>query len=171
MTTPEPATADTDITPPATTQPDALWIERVGTRRYTAHNGRGAQVEIGSIEHDGRFTPGELLKVALAGCTGLTSDASFARRLGDGYRAAIHVSGAKDVDEDRYPELAERLELDLSGLDEDARARLLTVVNRAIEQTCTVGRTITRGTEVTLQIVDTATGVVIEDAAERSPAT
>ncbi|CAJ1500607.1 OsmC family protein [[Mycobacterium] kokjensenii] len=129
-----------------------LWVERTGTRRYTGRSSRGAQVLIGSEDVDGVFTPGELLKIALAACSGLSSDAPLARRLGDDYAATIRVSGAADRDRERYPLLEEVLELDLSGLDDADRQRLLTVVHRAIDQVCTVGRTLKSGTEVRFEV-------------------
>ena len=130
----------------------ALWIERTGTRRYVGYSERGGVVQIGGAQEDETFTPGELLKIALAACTGLSSDAAFARRLGDDYPATIHVSGVKDADEDRYPTLVERLEVDLSALDAAARERLITVVTRAVDQACTVGRTLKAGATVELNI-------------------
>jgi uncharacterized OsmC-like protein len=131
-----------------------LWVERTATRRYTGHSSRGAQVLIGSEDVDGVFTPGELLKIALAACSGMSSDAPLARRLGDDYPATVHVSGPADRDQERYPLLEETLELDLSALDEAEKQRLLTVVNRAIDATCTVGRTLKSGTEVRFEIQD-----------------
>ena len=131
-----------------------LWVERTGTRRYTGHSSRGARVLIGSEDVDGVFTPGELLKIALAACSGMSSDAPLARRLGDGYAATIRVSGAADREQERYPLLEEILELDLSSLDDDDRQRLLTVVHRAIDQVCTVGRTLQSGTEVRFEVAD-----------------
>ena len=86
-----------------------LWVERTGIRRYTGRSDRGAEVLIGSVTDDGVFTPGELLKIALAGCSGLSSDEPLRRRLGDDYAATIRVSGQADRDEERYPDLAETL--------------------------------------------------------------
>lgn len=135
-----------------------LWVERTGTRRYTGRSSRGAQVLVGSEDVDGVFTPGELLKIALAACSGMSSDAPLARRLGDDYPATIRVSGPADRDQERYPLLEETLELDLSGLDpgldEAETQRLLTVVRRAIDQVCTVGRTLQSGTEVRFEVTD-----------------
>ncbi|OBJ87813.1 hypothetical protein A5656_31190 [Mycobacterium gordonae] len=131
-----------------------LWVERTGTRRYTGHSSRGAQVLIGSEDVDGVFTPGELLKIALAACSGMSSDQPLARRLGDDYRAVVKVSGAADRDNEVYPLLEEKLELDLSGLTEQEKERLITVVNRAIDAVCTVGRTLKSGTTVTFEVVD-----------------
>ncbi|MEO8814638.1 MAG: OsmC family protein [Mycobacterium sp.] len=131
-----------------------LWVERTGVRRYTGRSSRGAQVLIGSEDVTDVFTPGELLKIALAACSGMASDAGLARRLGDDYPATITVSGLADREQERYPLLTETLELDLSSLTEAETQRLLTVVQRAIDATCTVGRTLKSGTEVNFAIAD-----------------
>ena len=129
-----------------------LWVERTGTRRYTGYSSRGAQVLVGSEDVDGVFTPGELLKIALAACSGMSSDEPLARRLGDDYQAVVRVSGAADREQERYPLLEESLELDLSGLSEQERERLLVVVNRAVDLVCTVGRTLKSGTTVNFEV-------------------
>ena len=64
---------------------------------------------IGSEDVDGVFTPGELLKIALAACSGMASDVPLARRLGDDYRSVIRVSGAADREQERYPLLEETM--------------------------------------------------------------
>lgn len=131
-----------------------LWVERTGTRRYTGRSSRGAQVLIGSEDVAGVFTPGELLKIALAACSGMSSDAVLARRLGDDYPATIQVCGPADREQERYPLLEETLELDVAALDDTEKQRLLTVVHRAVDQVCTVGRTLQAGTEVRFEIKD-----------------
>jgi uncharacterized OsmC-like protein len=131
-----------------------LWVERTGTRRYTGHSSRGAEVLIGSEDVDGVFTPGELLKIALAACSGMSSDHPLARRLGDDYQATIRVSGDADRDQEIYPLLEETLEVDLSGLDDAEKTRVPTVVQRAIDQVCTVGRTVKSGTKITFEVAD-----------------
>jgi uncharacterized OsmC-like protein len=95
-----------------------------------------------------------LMKIALAACSGMSSDAPLTRRLGDDYKTNINVSGPADREQERYPLLEEHMELDLSGLPEDEVARLLTVVERAIDQVCTVGRTLKSGTKVTFEVSD-----------------
>ncbi|HEX7426130.1 MAG TPA: OsmC family protein, partial [Mycobacterium sp.] len=125
-----------------------LWVERTGVRRYTGHSSRGAEVLVGSEDVEGVFTPGELMKIALAACSGMSSDEPLRRRLGDDYQTTIKVSGPADREQERYPLLEEKLEVDLSGLSDDEVARLLTVVVRAIDQVCTVGRTLKTGTKV-----------------------
>ena len=129
-----------------------LWVERTGSRRYTGYSSRGAQVLVGSEDVEGVFTPGELLKIALAACSGMSSDQPLARRLGDDYKAVIKVSGDADREREVYPLLEETLELDLSGLSEDDKERLLVVVNRAIDMVCTVGRTLKSGTKITFEV-------------------
>ncbi|KAA0112310.1 OsmC family protein [Mycolicibacterium sp. P1-5] len=131
-----------------------LWVERTGIRRYTGRSSRGAQVLIGSETEEGVFTPGELLKIALAGCSGLSSDQPLRRRLGDEYSAVIRVSGAADREQERYPLLEEKLEIDLSGMSAEEVERLVVVVSRAIDQVCTVGRTLKSGTEVRFEVDD-----------------
>jgi uncharacterized OsmC-like protein len=131
-----------------------LWVERTGVRRYTGRSERGAEVLIASEDVEGAFTPGELMKIALAACSGMSSDQPLRRRLGDDYKATIRVSGPADREQERYPLLEESLEVDLSGLAGDELARLLTVVERAIDQVCTVGRTLKSGTKVTFEVKD-----------------
>jgi uncharacterized OsmC-like protein len=131
-----------------------LWVERTGVRRYTGRSSRGAQVLVGSEDVDGVFTPGELLKIALAACSGMASDAPLARRLGNDYAATVRVTGPPDREREIYPLLEESLEVDLSGLSEEDVARLLIVVNRAVDQTCTVGRTLKEGTTVTFEVTN-----------------
>ena len=129
-----------------------LWVERTGVRRYTGRSSRGAEVLIGSVTDEGVFTPGELMKIALAGCSGLSSDQPLRRRLGDDYQAVIKVSGDADREQERYPLLQETLEVDLSSLSPQELDRLLVVVNRAIDQACTVGRTLKSGTEINFEV-------------------
>lgn len=127
-----------------------LWVERQGSRRYVGHSSRGARVEIGRGGTEGVFTPGELLKIALAACTGMASDFTVSRRLGDDYAATIRVSGDADRELERYPRLDEIYELDLSGLEPAAAERLLTLVRRSVDSACTVGRTLQKGSAVDL---------------------
>jgi uncharacterized OsmC-like protein len=131
-----------------------LWVERTGVRRYTGRSSRGAEVLVGSEDVEGVFTPGELLKIALAACSGMSSDHPLRSRLGDDYQATIEVAGPADREQERYPLLEEKLVIDLSGLSEAERKKLTTVVERSIDKVCTVGRTLKSGTEVTFEISD-----------------
>ena len=140
--------------PIALPRPADTWAERTGPRTYTGHNSRGAEVRMGPAGAGAVFTPGELLRVALAGCCGMSSDLPLARRLGPDYAATVHVRGASDEVEDRYPHLQEEIVVDLSALDGAALERLLTVVQRAVDENCTVGRTLLAGASVDLIVTD-----------------
>jgi uncharacterized OsmC-like protein len=145
QSTPETAADVAPVTPSPT---DPLWVERTGTRTYRGHTARGASVEIGPASAGAVFTPGELLKIALAACAGMSSDTKFARVLGDAYEAVIRVEDAKDMADDRYPVLTEKFEIDLSSLDEATRDKTLLLAQRSIDRACTVGRTLKAGAEV-----------------------
>ncbi len=135
-------------------QPTQLWVERTGPRQYVGRSSRGAEVLIGPAEAGAAFTPGELLRIALAGCGGMTADSAIARRLGPDVAITVRVQGASDPVEDRIPALTEQLIVDMSSLDAAERERLLTVVHRAIDQHCTVARTLKAGASVDVTVVD-----------------
>jgi uncharacterized OsmC-like protein len=134
----------------AAARQDGLWAERVGPRCYTGHNARGAQVRMGPVEAGDVFTPGELLKIALAGCAGMSADHSIARRLGPDVTVTVRVAGPNQ--DERYPALHEDLVVDLSSLEAADRDRVITVIRRAIDRNCTVGRTLEAGATVDLTI-------------------
>ncbi|RYV49929.1 OsmC family protein [Pengzhenrongella frigida] len=139
--------------PPATEiAPPETWAERTGPRTYTGRNSRGAEVLMGPADAGSVFTPGELLKVALAGCCGMSADIPLARRLGPDFAATVRVSGVSDPSDDRYPLLSEELAVDLSSLEGAALERLLTVVQRAVDEHCTVARTLVAGAAVELTV-------------------
>ena len=64
---------------------------------------------MGPVEAGDVFTPGELLKIALAGCAGMSSDHTLARHLGADVPVTVHVAGIKHPGEERYPALHEEL--------------------------------------------------------------
>ncbi|SNS61852.1 Uncharacterized OsmC-related protein [Micrococcales bacterium KH10] len=138
-------TATSPVQPPVT-------VTREGHRSFTGRSSRGGIVAIGDASYPDTFTPGELLKVALAACAGFSAEAAIERRLGEDAAITVTVSGDKDLDADRYPRLNELIELDWSGLDEAAQARLATVITRVIDQACTVGRTLKAGAETTITV-------------------
>jgi len=149
-------TSDSRATPAGSARADGLLAERVGNRCDTGHNARGAKVRMGPADAGDVFTPGELLKIALAGCAGISADHPLARRLGAEVPVTVHVAGPKQQGDERYPALQEELVVDLSGLAGADRDRAVTVVRRAIDRYCTVGRTLERGTTVQLTITEPA---------------
>lgn len=125
----------------------ALFLERQGTRQYVARNARGAELLLG--DGPGRFSPGDLLKIALAGCNAMSSDRRLEIALGEDFRQVIGVSGEYDEDEDRYDSFQVELVQDLSGLQEAERENLERRAAAAIDRSCTIGHTLVRATPYT----------------------
>ncbi|GLZ39569.1 OsmC family protein [Actinokineospora sp. NBRC 105648] len=119
---------------------------RTGEHVFTAHNDRGAEVAIGRAGAPGTFSPVELLLAAAAGCVGITAEELILRRVSTPIAVDatdLRPAGAHELDGVRID-----LGLDLSTLDDEARAALLAVVDRAVAALCTVTRTLKRSTAV-----------------------
>lgn len=132
---------------PAATPTPPLFLERQATRQYIARNGRGAEVLVG--DGPGRFSPGDLLKIALGACNAMSSDVRLQRVLGEAFTQFVGVSGAFDDVNDRYDSFEVELVQDLSGLSEADREALVRRADAAIDRNCTIGHTITRGVTYT----------------------
>ena len=132
--------------------PGSVWVDRVATRQYVGHTQSGVEIPIGLEE--GRVSPGELLKLALIGCAGMSMDHSVARRLGEDFAARLYAHGTSDEKDDRYHEIDETIQLDLSGLEEREREKLAAVIDRVIDAACTIQRTVVPGAEVRHTITD-----------------
>jgi uncharacterized OsmC-like protein len=122
-------------------QPGSVSVVRTGTRTFEGMNERGSTVPIGPADADGHFTPGELLKLALAGCAGMSADRVAARRLGDDFEMTVWAHG-HSRDGNRYAHIDEELLVDLSALEPDERAKLIEIMVKAIERGCTVARSV-----------------------------
>ena len=132
--------------------PGSVSVTRTGPRTYEGLNERGSTVRIGPADAPGTFTPGELLKLALIGCAGMSSDQVAARRLGDDFAVTIWAHGRSDHDENRYRRIEEEFLIDLAGLEPAERAKLIEVMRRAIERRCTVARSVEDSIELTTTI-------------------
>lgn len=144
--------------PVASSSPAAgsVRVDRVGPEHYRGHNGRAAAIPIGLAGVPGRFSPTELLRIALAGCEALAADHVLTRRLGERAEVTIGVHGDHDPAERRLTALDSTITLDLSGLDDAARDQLRTVVTRAVHRYCTVGRTLEHGAPTSVTVRDRA---------------
>ena len=131
--------------------PGSVWADREGTRRLLGRNQRGVEIPIGQGE--GEINPGELLKLALIGCAGMSADLPTGRRLGEDFAMRLWAHGVSDEETNRYTSIEEEIQLDLDGLDPKALARIATVIDRAIEASCTVQRTVVPGTPVRHRIL------------------
>ncbi len=121
--------------------PGSVSVARTGTRTYEGMNERGSTVLIGPREAEGHFTPGELLKLALVGCAGMSADQVAARRLGDDFEMTVWAHGTSN-DENRYTRVDEEFLVDLSMLDEVERAKVIEIMVKAIDRGCTVARSV-----------------------------
>lgn len=128
-----------------------VWADRVATRSLVGSNQRGVTIRIGHGE--GEISPGELLKLALIGCAGMSGDLSIGRRLGEDFPMRLFAHGTSSDETNRYETLREQIQLDLTGLDEEAAQKVRTVAAKAIEVGCTVERTVVPGMPVEHAIV------------------
>lgn len=131
--------------------PGSVWADRVAERTLVGRNQRGVEIRIGHGE--GEINPGELLKLALIGCAGMSSDIPLGRRLGEDFDMRLWAHGTADQEQDRYLSIAEQVQLDLEDLSQDEVKRVVTVFGRAVAAACTVERTIVPGVEVTHTIL------------------
>jgi uncharacterized OsmC-like protein len=130
--------------------PAPVRIRREAPAKFTATNGRGAQISIGRSQDGADFSPVELLMAALGACAGLSADHVVSRRLGEDAAIDVVVEAVKDTEADRLTGVSTRFDLDLASLPEADQATLVKLVTRAVERTCTVSRTVEPGTPVEL---------------------
>ena len=142
-------TEDNIITP---TETNSVWAERTGTRQYLGRNARGAEVRVGM--GPGEFSPGELLKIALATCNTLSADHRLAKALGEDFEANVICATLKNEEEERYSDMDVQIVTDLSGLTPEQLSTLTERVERAIERGCTVGHTLEKGADLRLHLLD-----------------
>ena len=111
-------------------------MQRTGVRQYVARNQDGAEIRIG--HGPGLFSPGDLLKLAIAGCNAMSSDPRLVSRLGDDFAQFVGVSADYDEDADRFTHVEVELVQDLSALDEQEQADLIRRADAAIKRNCTI---------------------------------
>ena len=128
-------------------------VTRSGEHRFVATNERGASVEIGRDGAEGAFTPGELLLAAVAGCSAVTSENLLVRRLGEDAPMTVRADRTKNPeDEHKFAAIEAAFDVDLAAIPENDRAKLVEAVERAIERYCTVSRSVTESTPITLTL-------------------
>ena len=129
-----------------------VWVERNKDGSWDAFSDDGAHLKFGKGR--GVFTPGDLMRVALAGCAALSSQFAVEHTLGEGKGARITVDGTYDADTDAYTAFSEHVDVDAAGADlsdEDA-AKLKERVTRHIEKACTVKHTYVQPTPVDMDV-------------------
>jgi len=125
-----------------------VWVERTGPATYRGVSASGARVLIGRDGAGPVFTPGELLQLALAACSAMSSDARLTLALGPDFQAITQAVPTKHGSDDRYTSFTETMTVDLSGLDAETRAKTEKLALSSIANNCTVGNTIMAGAEV-----------------------
>lgn len=129
-----------------------LWVERNKDGSWDAFSDDGAHIKFGKGR--GVFTPGDLMKIALAGCAALSSQFAIEHTLGDGRGARIVVDGTYDADSDAYINFNEQVVVDATDakLSEEDADKLKERVTRHIEKGCTVKHTYVQETPVRMDV-------------------
>lgn len=129
-----------------------LWVERNKDGSWDAFSNDGAHIKFGKGR--GVFTPGDLMKIALAGCAALSSQFAIEHTLGDGKGARIVVDGTYDADSDAYINFNEQVVVDATDakLSEEDANKLKERVTRHIEKGCTVKHTYVQETPVRMDV-------------------
>lgn len=129
-----------------------LWVERNKDGSWDAFSDDGAHIKFGKGR--GVFTPGDLMKIALAGCAALSSQFAIEHTLGDGKGARIVVDGTYDADSDAYINFNEQVVVDATDakLSEEDANKLKERVTRHIEKGCTVKHTYVQETPVRMDM-------------------
>ena len=129
-----------------------LWVERNKDGSWDAFSDDGAHIKFGKGR--GVFTPGDLMKIALAGCAALSSQFAIEHTLGDGKGAKIVVDGTYDADSDAYINFNEQVAVDATDakLSEEDANKLKERVTRHIEKGCTVKHTYVQETPVRMDV-------------------
>lgn len=129
-----------------------LWVERNKDGSWDAFSDDGAHIKFGKGR--GVFTPGDLMKIALAGCAALSSQFAIEHTLGDGKGARIVVDGTYDADSDAYINFNEQVVVDApdAKLSEEDADKLKERVTRHIEKGCTVKHTYVQETPVRMDV-------------------
>ena len=129
-----------------------LWVERNKDGSWDAFSDDGAHIKFGKGR--GVFTPGDLMKIALAGCAALSSQFAIEHTLGDGKGARIVVDGTYDADSDAYINFNEQVVVDATDakLSEEDANKLKERVTRHIEKGCTVKHAYVQETPVRMDV-------------------
>lgn len=129
-----------------------VWVERNKDGSWDAFNDDGAHIKLGKGK--GLFTPGDLMRVALAGCSALSSQFAVETALGEGKGARVIVDGTYDPERDAYNSFEEHVVVDATdaSLDEADAEKLTKRIDAHIKKGCTVMHTYEQDTPVRMDI-------------------
>lgn len=131
-----------------------IWVERLEDGSWQAQSDDGATLKFGKGE--GQFSPVELMQIALAGCTALSSQYAVEHALGEGKGARVLVNGTYDPEEGTYLRFQEDVTVDATSakpaLNDENAKELKERMERHINKGCTVKHTLERGTQVRVTV-------------------
>lgn len=131
-----------------------IWVERLEDGSWQAQSDDGATLKFGKGE--GQFSPVELMQIALAGCTALSSQYAVEHALGEGKGARVLVNGTYDPEEGTYLRFQEDVTVDATSakpaLNDENAKELKERMERHINKSCTVKHTLERGAQVRVTV-------------------
>ena len=131
-----------------------IWVERLEYGSWQAQSDDGATLKFGKGE--GQFSPVELMQIALAGCTALSSQYAVEHALGEGKGARVLVNGTYDPEEGTYLRFQEDVTVDATSakpaLNDENAKELKERMERHINKGCTVKHTLERGAQVRVTV-------------------
>lgn len=131
-----------------------IWVERLEDGSWQAQSDDGATLKFGKGE--GQFSPVELMQIALAGCTALSSQYAVEHALGEGKGARVLVNGTYDPEEGTYLRFQEDVTVDATSakpaLNDENAKELKERMERHINKGCTVRHTLERGAQVRVTV-------------------
>jgi putative redox protein len=132
----------------------AVTVQRAGAGIYTAANGRGGQVTMGTGAGTD-FTPVELMLAAIGGCTGIDVDVVTSRRAEpEAFEVAVNADKIKDAGGNLVTgiEVTYQVRFPAGEAGDAARAVLPDIVRKSHDRLCSVGRTIESGTPIATRV-------------------
>lgn len=131
-----------------------IWVERLEDGSWQAQSDDGATLKFGKGE--GQFSPVELMQIALAGCTALSSQYAVEHALGEGKGARVLVNGTYDPEEGTYLRFQDDVTVDATSakpaLNDENAKELKERMERHINKGCTVKHTLERGAQVRVTV-------------------
>lgn len=129
-------------------------VHRTAAGRYEAVNARGGRLPLG-IGEDETFTPVEALLAAIAGCGAVDVDIITTRRA-EPESFEVTVSGSKIRGDEGNRlgdvEVTFRLRFPEGEAGDAARQAVPRAVEQSAQRLCTVSRTVSLGTPVTMRV-------------------
>lgn len=131
-------------------------LTRIGPEQYEATNVRGGRITLGTGQNED-FTPVELLLAAIAGCSGVDVDLMTARRA-EPLEFSITSRGDKVNDERGHHmdnlEVTFTLRFPEGPGGDKAREMAPRAIEASRDRLCTVSRTVSLGTPITMRQQD-----------------